>query len=135
MPGWQALYEELAEDGLTVVTIAVDSAEAARPWIERAAPTHPSLIDDRQIFVDRYHVVNVPTVLWIDERGQIVRPNDVAFTSERGGEYAGVSTAAQMAALRAWVRGTAALPDAATVRSQQQLPSVDDQQARAHLAL
>lgn len=80
-------------------------------------------------------MVNVPTVLWIDERGQIVRPNDVAFTTERGGEYAGVSTAAQMALLRAWVRGELTPPDAATLRSQQSLPDDDDQQARAHLAL
>jgi len=117
------------------VTIAIDAAEAARPWIERAQPTHPSLIDGAHLFVDRYAIVNVPTVIWIDEGGRIVRPNDVAFTTERGGEYAGVSTAAQMAGLRAWVRGAVPPPDPAALRALQRLPSDADQQARAHVAL
>ena len=43
---WQALYEELGSEGFVPISIALDeSLEAVRPYIEKAAPTHPSLID------------------------------------------------------------------------------------------
>ncbi|TMB58778.1 MAG: TlpA family protein disulfide reductase, partial [Chloroflexi bacterium] len=50
---WQELREELHPRGLEIVTIALDAAgaDAAGPWIAKAAPRHPSLID-------REHVVD-----------------------------------------------------------------------------
>jgi len=46
-----------------VITVALDkTADDARPWIEGAAPTHPTLIDTRHVMADLYNVVNVPTV-------------------------------------------------------------------------
>lgn len=115
------------------MTVALDRPDGARPWIERVEPTHPSLIDDGHTLGELYNVVNVPTVVWIDEGGLIVRPNDVAFTSERGGKYAGVSTETQMERLRRWVvddelpprSGELSMPDLA----------LDLQQARAHFGL
>jgi hypothetical protein len=80
-------------------------------------------------------MVNVPTVLWIDEDGRIVRPNDVAFTTKEGGDYANVSTGDQMANLRAWVRNEAPAPKRSAIRAQQHLPTTDDQLARAHFGL
>lgn len=54
---WQALDEELGARGFTVVTVALDrSPEDARPWIEAAKPTHPSLIDTKHIEIGRAHV-------------------------------------------------------------------------------
>ena len=50
--------------------------EAARPWIEAASPTHPSLIDQDHILSDLYNMVNVPQCVWIDENGIIVRPTE-----------------------------------------------------------
>ena len=77
---WQQLHEELKDSKFTVITIAMDkSPEDARHWIEAAKPTHPSLIDSRHLVADLYNMVNVPTVVWIDEDGSIARPNDVAF--------------------------------------------------------
>ncbi len=115
--------------------MALDRADDARPWIERAAPTHPALIDEGHVVADLYQMVNVPTVVWIDEEGRIARPNDVAFTSEKGGKYAGVSTAAQMALLRRWVAGEVPPRDPAEVRSQLPPPSAEAQLARAHFGL
>jgi hypothetical protein len=80
-------------------------------------------------------MVNVPTVLWIDENGRIVRPNDVAFTSEAGGRYANVSTRAQMTLLRRWVHDELPATPPADLRSLQQLPTDDDQLARAEFGL
>jgi hypothetical protein len=119
-----------------VITVAVErEAEDVREFIESAAPTHPSLIDTDHVLAELYNMVNVPTVLWIDEQGRIVRPNDVAFTTERGGRFANVSTDDQMALLRRWVHGDLEVKSAAEIRSQLSLPSDDDQLARAHFGL
>jgi tetratricopeptide (TPR) repeat protein len=64
-----------------VVTVALDTggAEAAGPWIDRAKRTHPSLIDAAHVLDELLGVVNVPSGVWIDERGMIVRPPEPAF--------------------------------------------------------
>jgi hypothetical protein len=130
------VYEELRGLGFTVITVALDkSADDARPWIEAAHPTHPSLIDTGHVLADLYNVVNVPTILWIDERGRIVRPNDVAFGTDTFKHITGLTAAAHLAALRAWVRGeTTALPEA-RIHALQSLPTDDDQRARAEFGL
>lgn len=130
------MYEELRGLGFTVITVAIDkSADDARPWIEAAKPTHPSLIDTTHVIADLYNIVNVPTILWIDERGRIVRPNDVAFGTDTFTHITGLRAATHLAALRAWVRGeTAVLPEA-RVRALQSLPTDDDQRARAEFGL
>ena len=133
---WQALYEELKGHAFVVITVALDkSAEDARPWIEKAQPTHPSLIDSQHVLADLYNVVNVPTVLWIDERGRIVRPNDVVFGTDTFKHITGLESSRPLAALRAWVRGETAGFAAAEARALQRLPTAPDQQARAEFAL
>jgi len=130
---WQALYEELAGAGLMVITVALDkSPDDARPWIEAARPTHPSLIDTRHVLADLYNIVNVPTSLWIDEAGRIVRPNDVAFGTDTFRHITSVDSAKYLAALRAWVWG-----DAPGSRPPQRppVPRETDQQARAEFGL
>jgi len=109
LPAWQALYDELRSEGLTVVAVAEDAggAETAGPWIrpssmeeqypqpvldlmgwdpeawERAAPPeYPCLIDQRHEVSRLYGMVNVPTAVWIDEDGRIVRPPEPAGVSE-----------------------------------------------------
>ena len=78
---WQALRSELRPQGLEIVTVALDArgAEAAGPWIDLAKPEHPSLIDETHLLDEMLGVVNVPTGVWIDERGTIVRPPEPAF--------------------------------------------------------
>lgn len=129
------MHDELGDSGLVVISVAVDRAEDARSWIERASPTHPSLIDESHVLGELYNMVNVPTVVWIDEDGRIARPNDVAFTTEKGGRYARVSTADQMAILRSWVRGDRPDPATEHLESQVTAASVDAQKARSHFGL
>lgn len=107
----------------------------ARPWIERASPTHPSLIDTGYRLADLYNVVNVPTSVWIDEEGRIVRPNDVLYGTDTFRSIHGIDHEAGTAAVRAWVRGETAIPDTGTLRELQSLPTADDQLARAEFAL
>ena len=84
---WQALREELHPEGLEIVTVGMDTAgpEACRPFIEAAAPTHPSLVDVGHVMAERFGVVNIPNGLWIDEDGVVVRPAEPAFPPGRGG--------------------------------------------------
>jgi len=114
-----------------VITVALDkSPEDARRWIEAARPTHPSLIDTKHVLADLYNIVNVPTVLWIDERGRVVRPNDVAFGTDTFRHITGLEAAKHLTALRAWVRGEAPPLPEARVRALQARPTPGDQQAR-----
>lgn len=130
------MYEELKGHHFTVVTVAEDkSPDDARPWIEAAKPAHPSLIDTQHVVADLYNMVNVPTVVWIDEQGRIVRPNDVAFGNDMFKAIHGIEAEKHKALLRAWVRGEAAALPPDRARSLVRPPSEADQQARAEFAL
>jgi len=116
--------------------VALDkSPEDARSWIEAAHPTHTSLIDTRRVLADLYNVVNVPTIFWIDERGRIVRPNDVAFGADTFKHITGLESGRHLGALRAWVNGEKPALSAEDVKRHQPLPSDADQQARAEFGL
>jgi len=119
-----------------VVSVALDrNADDPRPYIEAAAPTHPSLIDSEHVVADRYRIINVPTVVWIDEDGGIVRPNDVAFGTNTLQEMTGIDSEIHHQALRAWVRENRLPLSRAEVRDHQVLPTPEEQLARAEFAL
>ncbi len=42
------------------------------------APTYPCLIDENHVVAQLYNMVNVPTAVWIDEEGRMVRPPESA---------------------------------------------------------
>ena len=77
---WQALREELHPKGLEIVAVGLDTlgAEGCRPFIEAANPTHPSLIDEHHLLARAFGVINIPSSVWIDEDGMIVRPAEAA---------------------------------------------------------
>jgi hypothetical protein len=80
---WQTLRERLHPKGLEIVTVALDvDADAARPFIEEARPSHPSLIDQAHICDELFGFVNVPNGVWIDEAGMIVRPAEPAHPGQ-----------------------------------------------------
>ena len=63
------------------MTVALDTggAEAVRRWIEVAKPEHPSVIDEAHVCDELFGIVNVPSGVWIDEQGVIVRPPEPAW--------------------------------------------------------
>jgi hypothetical protein len=80
LPGWQALHERLGVDGPVIVTVALDNDPSeAVPWIDAATPTHPSLIDAAHQVDEKFGIMNVPSSVWIDEAGMIVRPAEPAW--------------------------------------------------------
>lgn len=47
-----------------------------------AAPAYPCLIDERHVVAELYNMVNVPTAVWIDEEGTIVRPPEAGGSGD-----------------------------------------------------
>ena len=77
---WQALREELHPKGFELVTVGLDTlgVEGCRAFIEAAAPQHPAVIDRHHLLAERFGVINIPSSIWIDEQGTIVRPAETA---------------------------------------------------------
>ena len=75
----------------------------AGQWITAAKPTYTALIDEKHVVSKLYNMVNVPTGVWIDEKGRIVRPNEVAFVDDRFKNFTGLEAAPYVSALRDWV--------------------------------
>ena len=117
-------------------TIALDRcADDPREFIERAKPTHPSVIDTEHVTAELFHIYNVPTMIWIDERGRICRPHDAQFGTDTFAALTGKHAEPYLQMIRAWVRdGAGALSDD-DVRSNQPLPTEESQLARAERAL
>ena len=77
---WQALRNEYHPKGFELVAVGLDTLGGAgcRAFIEAAKPQHPSLIDQHHVLADLFGVINIPSSVWIDERGMIVRPAEAA---------------------------------------------------------
>jgi peroxiredoxin len=131
LPAWQALHDELAGDGFGVVAVAVDEdPEAVRPFTEGV--DLPVLIDRDRLFAERYALTNVPTVVWIDEDGRMVRTQDVAFGSDMFFDFHQVDSSPHHDGLRRWVR-TGVLPDDRPVEAW--APTEQEQRAHLHYRL
>ena len=84
---------------------------------------------------DLFNIINVPTVIWIDEHGRIVRPNDVRFGTDLFVALTNRPSGPFLAAIRAWVlEGKGVLPPD-EIRAHQLLPTREQQQARAEWSL
>lgn len=107
LPAWKQLADELAADGLQVVTVAIDEdAEAVRPWAEGAGL--PVAVDRDHRLSDVFGIVNVPSTVWLDEEGRVVKGPTIAPGDDQFGEFTQVEADRHHDALRAWVReGTA----------------------------
>ncbi len=77
---WQEIRNKFHRQGVELVTVGLDSLGAAgcAPYIEAANPSHPSLIDQHHVVAEKFGVINIPSAIWIDEQGMIVRPAEPA---------------------------------------------------------
>lgn len=117
-------------------TVALDrSADDVREFIERARPTHPSVIDVEHRVADLYHITNVPTMIWIDEEGRICRPHDAQFGTDTFTVFHGKRSEPYLEMIRAWVKNGEGALSAEGVREHQPLPTVESQLARAERTL
>ena len=133
---WQKLYAELADEGLTIITVAMDSrgVRAAAGPIRRSKAQHPSLVDEDHVVADLYGMVNVPQAVWIDEAGRIVRPTEVpgaalSFNLKKMRRMRAV----YVDAIRDWVRkGEQSEYVFSPEQARSRLPELTDDIARAH---
>lgn len=172
------IYDELKDLNFVIVAVALDSAgEAAveasirpenpaeRPevvrrmtgwgeseWTRQSPPEYPCLIDAEHTVAELYGMVNVPTAVWINEEGRIVRPAEVPGfgddwrwmdrenfelpddKAERQQAYRQV----YIAALRDWVRNSEDSEHALSadeVRRKASQPTEEDSRAAAHVRL
>ncbi len=80
-------------------------------------------------------MVNIPTTIWIDENGRIVRPQTLTPADDRFKDFTRVESGPILDALRAWVRdGTPPVP-ADELRNQLMCPTPEEQLARTEFAL
>jgi hypothetical protein len=116
--------------------VALDRcADDPREFIERASPTHPSVIDTEHVVAELYHIVNVPTMIWIDEKGRVCRPHDAQFGTDTFTAVTGKRSAPYLDMIRAWVRTGAGALSEGEVRHHQPVPSDASQRVRTERAL
>ena len=117
-------------------TVALDRcADDARPFIEAAKPTHPSVIDSEHVVAELYHVVNVPALIWIDEDGRVCRPNDAQFGTDTFTQFHHKRSGPYLEMIRAWVRTGEGALAAEEVRGLRLRPTAQSQLARAERSL
>src|SRR5215475_9743254 len=101
------MYQQLKDKNFEILSVAQDTGgvKDAGKWITEAkpAPTFTVLIDEKHEVSKLYNMVNVPTGVWIDERGKIVRPNEVAFADDRFKTFTGLDAKPYLTALQDWV--------------------------------
>ncbi len=138
IPSWQMLQDELGDD-VVIISVALDEdAEAVRQWAldEPPSPTRlPVLVDRDHLVAERFGVINVPSTVWIDEEGRIVRPPAIAPGDDQFREFTKIDSSVHHDELRRWVREGDLPVDEQEIARRQVDPDDDLQQARAERRL
>jgi peroxiredoxin len=121
---WRDLQDELGPAGLSIFSVALDnSVEDARPWIEAGEVSYPVVVDSAHVTAERFGITNVPSTVWIDEAGLVVKPPTISPGDDQFRDFTKIDSAAHHEALRRWV-SEGVLPDptevAVTARSEEE---------------
>jgi hypothetical protein len=94
----------LKDKNFEIVSVAQDTGglKDAGKWIDAAKPDYTVLIDTQHLVTRLYNMVNVPTAVWINEKGRIVRPNEVAFVDDRYKAMHKLEAVEYLNAIRDW---------------------------------
>jgi peroxiredoxin len=105
LAGWQTLYDELKGKNFEIVAVAEDTGgeAVAGEWYDKAKATYTTLIDRDHVVSSLYYMINVPTGVWVDEQGHVVRPPEVAYSHNVALLGIKVNGSDYVAGLRDWV--------------------------------
>ena len=94
----------MKDKNFEIISVAQDTGgvKDAGQWITAAKPEYTVLIDSTHLVTRRYNMVNVPTAVWINEQGRIVRPNEVAYVDNRFTSMHKIEAAPYLDAIRDW---------------------------------
>jgi peroxiredoxin len=102
LPAWKQLSDELRDEGLRIVTVALDDdVDRVRHFAQQGIPT---AVDTEHRLSDLFGVVNVPSTVWLDEAGRVVKPPTIAPGDDQWSEWTKVDAGRHHEALRRWVR-------------------------------
>jgi hypothetical protein len=94
----------LKDKNFEIISVAQDTGGVrdAGKWIDAANPGYTVLVDTQHQVTRLYDMVNVPTAVWINEQGRIVRPNEVAYVDDRYKSMHRIEAAPYLDAIRDW---------------------------------
>lgn len=90
MSGWQAVYEDINDDNFVLIAAAQDTGgeAVAGPWYDQAKASYITLVDENHSISSLFKLVNVPSAVWIDERGKIIRIDEGTYaTTHKMGDF------------------------------------------------
>jgi hypothetical protein len=140
VPVWQRIYEEINDPNFVLICVAEDTGgeAAAGPIFDAAAPTYVQVIDENHYVSSLFNFVNVPSAVWIDEEGRIVRIDEGTYSQihefGEGDQKITFGNDVYAPALKDWVKNGAAskhVQPAETVRSHIRQHSEDQLRADA----
>lgn len=81
---WQRIYEEINDDNFVIISAAQDTGgeKAAGKVFDDAKITYTAIIDEDHTISTLYNLVNVPSGVWIDEQGKIMRIDEGNYTQK-----------------------------------------------------
>lgn len=82
MPVWQSIYEELKDQNFEIISAAQDTGGEAKagPIFDRAKVSYTAIVDVNHTISSLFNFVNVPSAVWINEEGRVVRIDEGAYT-------------------------------------------------------
>lgn len=134
------MQEELGDENFVIVAAAQDTEgwAAAGQWYDQANPTYVALVDVQHRVSSLYNLVNVPSGVWVDEEGQVVRINEGTYTQTYKFGDLEFGTDEYAPAVRDWVANGADSPfvwSAAEVTGKIRRRSTDEELAEPNFKL
>jgi len=82
VPVWQRIYEEIDDPNFVLISAAQDTGgeAAAGKIFDAANVTYTAIIDADHTISTLFNLVNVPSGVWIDETGKVVRIDEGTYT-------------------------------------------------------
>jgi len=105
VPVWQSIYEELKDQNFEIISAAQDTGgeEKAGPIFDKANVTYTAIVDENHTISSLFNFVNVPSAVWIDEKGMVVRIDEGTYTKSAKVLGNTIGHDGYVPALRDWV--------------------------------